>query len=71
MRKTCKSLLLDQNARWFDRSADVRVNMAIFDLIQKLNKQNQQIVDGRTSRQKRRSKKTRNKQYHDPLVALQ
>ena len=67
--KNLQALATRPEARWFDRSADVRVNMAIFDLIQKLNKQNQQIVDAVRADKNAEAKKlaTSNR---DPLVAL-
>ena len=57
------------DARWMDRNSEVRVNMAIFDLIQKRSQLSQKIADAFRAGDKERGKQLI-KCNEDPLVAL-
>ena len=57
------------NARWFDHNADARVNMAIFDLLQKRSELNQRIADAFRAKDKDRGWDLI-EDDEDPLVAL-
>lgn len=64
-----QSLDVQPNARWRDHNPDVRVNIAIFDLLQKLNQINQEIVDAVRAGDKERVQDL-TKCKEDPLVTL-
>ena len=57
------------DARWMDRNPEVRVNMAIFDLIQKRSQLSQKIADAFRAGDKKRGQDLI-KCKEDPLVAL-
>ena len=60
---------IQPKARWMDSYAEVRVNRAIFDLIQKRSQLNQAIVDAFRGGEKIRGQKLIEKD-EDPLVTL-
>ena len=64
-----QSLAIQPNARWKDESAEIRVNRAIFDLIQKRNHLSQQIADAFRAGDKERGRRLIECD-EDPLVAL-
>ena len=57
------------DARWLDFNPDIRVNVAIFDLIHELNKQNQQIADAVRAKDETKARQLAERN-EDPLVAL-
>ena len=57
------------NARWIDHNAEVRVNRAIFDLIQRRSQQSQEIADAFRAGDKSRGQKLLERD-EDPLVTL-
>lgn len=64
-----QNLATQPNARWIDHNPDVRVNIAIFDLIQKQNQLNQEIADAFRAGDKARGCELI-KSGEDPLVTL-
>ena len=57
------------NARWLVHNPDARVNIAIFDLIQKLNEQNKQIANAVRANDDDKARQLA-QDNEDPLVAL-
>ncbi len=57
------------NARWIDHNSEVRVNMAIFDLLQRRTQLSQEIADAFRARDNARGQKLLDRD-EDPLVAL-
>ena len=64
-----QNLSIQTNARWIDHSPEVRVNVAIFDLIQKRTQLSQEIVDAFRSGNEVRGRELL-EGNEDPLVAL-
>ena len=64
-----QNLAVQPNARWIDHNSDVRVNIAIFDLIQKRSQLSQEIADAFRAGDKARGCDLI-KSVEDPLVAL-
>lgn len=63
-----QNLSIQTNARWIDHSPEVRVNVAIFDLIQKRTQLSQEIVDAFRSGNEVRGRELL-EGNEDPLVA--
>ena len=64
-----QNLATQPTARWMDHNPEVRVNMAIFDLIQMQSQSNQKIVDAFRAGDEELGRKLI-KQNKDPLVTL-
>ena len=64
-----QNLSIQTNARWIDHNPEVRVNVAIFDLIQKRSQLSQEITDAFRSGNEVRGRKLLER-VEDPLVAL-
>ena len=64
-----QNLAIQPNARWIDHNAEVRVNRAIFDLVQKRSQLNQEIADAFRAGDKARGQELIERD-EDPLVVL-
>ena len=64
-----QNLSFQPNARWIDHNAEVRVNRAIFDLIQRRSQQSQEIADAFRAGDKSRGQELLERD-EDPLVTL-